>query len=78
MKKTTETQLHLINETNKNEIANDLIHCYEDYLVKIMKSLRGEKNYCGKKTKFTAEDIENFLKIIKTREERLNKLYKIA
>lgn len=58
------TSEYLINEVNKNEIAKDLIHCYEDFLIKIMDS--NKRN-----------EIQNFLKIIKAREQYLLKTNKI-
>ena len=64
MKKTKKTELYLINEMKKVEVAKDLIHCYEDFLVKIMDSPK-------------RNEIQNFLKIIKMREEHLFKINKI-
>lgn len=72
-----ETKKHLYNEMNKVEIAEDLIYCYDEFLVKIMKGLRGDKNYFGKKYKISAEDISNFLEIIRMKEQHLRKIYKI-
>ena len=67
MKSKLTTMDYLINETNKVEVANDLIHCYEDFLIKIIKRFN----------EIEVDEIENFLKIIKMREDYLFKKHKI-
>lgn len=64
MKRKLTTMDYLINETNKVEVAKDLIHCYENFLKNII-------------SRFGTDEIENFLKIIKMREDYLFKKHKI-
>ena len=65
MKKQLTTKDYLINEVNKNEVAENLIDCYEKFLIKMLER------------PMSKDDIENFLTIIRAKEEHLYKLHKI-
>lgn len=65
MKKQLTTKDYLINEVNKNEVAENMIDCYENFLIKMLEH------------PMSKDDIENFLKIMRGKEEHLYKLHKI-
>jgi hypothetical protein len=65
MKKQLTTKDYLINERNKNEVAENLIYCYEKFLIKMLER------------PMSKDDIENFLTIIHAKEQHLYKLHKI-
>jgi hypothetical protein len=60
---------YLENEVNKNEVANKLLHNHSHFLRVLSKNTK-----CAD----TKEAIENFLVIMESKSEHLNKLYKIS